>query len=288
MSDDLARRMWRVFEPVHAATYFAPETAEAYRRRGLKGFWMGYFAARAAPMGAVSAAVVEAIFYNFAPRRVRRAIPDAWSFATPAAVLDARQRATTAALVRVIPSDGEQLQRAVELAAGAVSGLEFRGRPLAAANAALELPAHPLTALWQLCTVLREHRGDGHVAALLDAEFDGLEAHVTLAGTGAVPRAVLQPARGWSDEEWQRAEERLRRRGLLADDATLTTEGTERRRAVEAATDRLARFPWDAVGAARTEELHDLLEPWSTALAAAGMLPVVNPMALPVRAPADG
>jgi hypothetical protein len=281
-----ARRMWRVFEPVHAVTYFAPEVAEAFGACGLKGFWMGYFAGRAAPLGPVEPAVVEATFYNFAPARVRRAIPDAWRFADRHRVLDARVQATVGALRRLLPDTEEAAARAAGLARRVVESLDLDGRPLAAANAELPLPDEPMAALWQLCTVLREHRGDGHVAALVDAELDGCESHVTVAGAGTVPRQVLQGARGWSDEDWEAAAERLRQRGLLDADGVLTEAGRALRASVEATTDRLARRPWEQLGSELTEELHGLLEPMAQALHRAGALPVVNPMGLP--APASG
>jgi hypothetical protein len=76
-----ARAMWKLFEPLHAVTYFADECLEQYRAVGLKGFWMGYFAGRAAPMGAVTPGLVDATFFSFNPDRVNRALPDAWSLA---------------------------------------------------------------------------------------------------------------------------------------------------------------------------------------------------------------
>lgn len=282
----LARRMWQVFEPVHAATYFAPEVAEAFRACGLKGFWMGYFAGRAAPLGPVEPAVVEATFYNFAPSRVRRAIPDAWRIADRQAVLDARLEATVAALRRLLGDLEQWATPAVGLARRAVETLELGGRPLAAANAALDVPDDPLCALWQLCTVLREHRGDGHVATLVDAELDGCEAHLMVVGAGTVPREVLQPARGWSDADWGAAAQRLARRGLLDAAGVLTDAGRALRSGVEAATDRLASRPWRELGAEQSEELHRILQPVAEKLHGAGALPMVNPMGLP--GPASG
>ncbi len=71
-----ARRLFDRFEPVHALTYFAPEARAAYDEAGFRGFWMGYFAARSAPLGVVPAEVVTAVFYNFARTHVARAL--AW------------------------------------------------------------------------------------------------------------------------------------------------------------------------------------------------------------------
>lgn len=283
MAANTARRMWRLLEPVHAVTYFAPPAIEAMRRVGMRGFWMGYFAGRSAPMGPVGPAVVEATFYNFAPYLVRRAIPDAWGFASPAEVIEARWSAVAQVLgpmchAALGPGDLEEVVSGLN---AAVQSLNTDGRPLAAANAALPAPDDPVVALWQAATVLREHRGDGHVAALVDAEMDGLAAHVTLVGAGHISRAVLQGARGWSDAEWSAAEDRLRRRGVIDVDGRLTSAGASLRQGIEDATDRLAAAPWDTVGPEHTARIDQLVLPLTKAVAEAGVIPVANPMGLP-------
>src|SRR6201990_176125 len=96
----LARRFYDRFEPVHAVTYFAPEARAALDALGYRGFWMGYFAARSAPLGIVSPEVVTATFYNFAPERVAKALPSAWQIAGPDAALRARQDSAVEALRR--------------------------------------------------------------------------------------------------------------------------------------------------------------------------------------------
>jgi hypothetical protein len=280
-----ARTMWRLFEPLHAVTYFAEEAAEEFARAGLKGFWMGYFAGRAAPMGAVGPAVVGATFFNFHPARVARALPDAWAFASPERVLEARRAGARRALARILGAaaadDDDGLAEAASLARTAVEGLTVAGRPLAAANAALAWPDEPLDALWQAATVLREHRGDGHVAALVGAGLDGCEALVSMAATGAVPRPLLQAARGWDDAEWDAAAASLVARGWLRPDGTLTAEGAGARAGIEEATDRLAAAPWANLGPDGTESLRALLVPWARAVADSGTVPVPNPIGLP-------
>ncbi|MHB8438112.1 MAG: SCO6745 family protein, partial [Acidimicrobiales bacterium] len=156
-----ARRMWRMIEPVHAVTYFAPASGAALARCGLKGFWMSYFAARSAPMGPVGPAVVEATFYNFAPKLVRRAIPDAWTFATPDAVLEARLAGARDSLLGVLGdlARAPELKSLAALARQALDGLDCAGRPLGAANRELPSPDDPVASLWSSATVLREHRG---------------------------------------------------------------------------------------------------------------------------------
>ncbi|HLM96116.1 MAG TPA: hypothetical protein VK283_07355 [Acidimicrobiales bacterium] len=286
-----ARAMWKVFEPLHALTYFAPECIEEFGSAGLKGFWMGYFAGRAAPMGAVAPAVVDATFFSFNPDRVRRALPDAWSFAPPDRVLDARLAGVASALDRVLGSgaDGNgtgiatgEIARAAALAKSAVEGLTVAGRPLAAANLALEWPDDPRLALWQAATVLREHRGDGHIVALVAAGLDGRQALVTMAATGAVPRELLQAARGWDDDAWDASADTLVERGWIHEDGTQTTSGAAARREMENLTDLLAAEPWTRLGEDDTEALRAVLTPLASAIAASGSVPVPNPIGLPL------
>jgi hypothetical protein len=277
-----ARRAWRQLEPVHAVVYFAPEVKEALTACGLRGFWMGYFAARAAPMGAVGPAVVEATFFGFHPKMVRRAVPDAWGFADPGTVDRARTAGLHAALRRILGplTDGPDVAVAAGLAARAAAGCTFGGRPLAAAWAASPSPTDPLLALWHSLSVLREHRGDGHVIANVAAGIDGLEAHVMQAAAGATPRDWLQRARGWSDEEWDAAADRLTRRGWLDGDV-LTAEGTHARVEVEDLTDALAAEPWAHLGADGTDELLAHLAPLAEAVTVSGDVPFPNPIGVP-------
>jgi len=286
-----ARAMWKLFEPVHAVTYFAEECIEEFGAAGLKGFWMGYFAGRSAPMGAVAPAVVDATFFSFNPDRVKRALPDAWSFAAPDRVLDARLAGVDRALRRILDSDAggqgpgvddADVARAAALARGAVEGLTVDGRPLAAANAALDWPQEPHLALWQAATVLREHRGDGHVVALAAAGLDGRQALVTMAATGAVPRAMLQAARGWDDDAWEASADMLVERGWLDEDGTQTPSGAAARREIEDLTDLLAAEPWERLGDDGTEALRAVLTPLASAIAATGAVPVPNPIGLPL------
>ncbi|MDQ3951515.1 MAG: hypothetical protein M3279_00930, partial [Actinomycetota bacterium] len=242
MEPALARRLWRLFETYHAVVYFAPEKKAAYAAAGLKGGWMGYFAGRAAPLGPAPAELVTALFYNFHPRMVRRALPDAWSFSTPERVLAARLEIVDAALRRLLDDAvaGAAVEDAAAACLDAASRCDVAGRPLFAANAALDPPDEPHLRLWHAATMLREHRGDGHVAALTAAGLDGCEAHLTLVATGDVPASELQPNRGWSDEEWADARARLVERGILAADGSATERGARLRQWVEDVTDDLA------------------------------------------------
>ncbi len=286
MSD--ARRMWPAFETYHAHIYFVPEAVEAYRELGLKGGWMGYFASRSAPLGAAAAELVTAVFFNFHPAMVARALPDAWALASPEDVVAARLRTAHVALRRLIPdhvgSPAEppsDITEAAALAREAAEAPAVAGHPLFGALRSLPWPDEPHLALWHACTLLREHRGDGHVATLTAAGLDGCEAHVTVAATGSVPRSTLQENRKWSDDDWAAAEERLQSRGWLDGDGNLTDAGRAGRAEIEARTDALAEAPWQALGPARTERLRELLTPMARAINDAGGVPVPNPVGVP-------
>jgi len=278
----LARRMWRTLEPVHAITYFAPETRQATDELGLRGGWMSYFACRSAPLGTASAELVTATFYNFHPAMVARAIPAAWSYASPAAVLDARLGAVDAALRRILGGlvTSDELAEAAALARRAAELASTAGRPLAAANAALPWPAEPHLALWSATTRLREQRGDGHVAALVHADIDPCQAHVTLAAAGGPPKEMLLFSRKWSEQEWAAAEQCLSDRGLLDEAGAATPAGVALRAAVERRTDELAAAPWLALGVADADRLAELVRPLSRQIVATGALPMPNPMGL--------
>ncbi|MEU0090267.1 hypothetical protein [Kribbella sp. NPDC006257] len=280
MSETRARRMWKALEPYHAITYFAPETRQVTDALGLRGGWMSYFACRAAPLGPVGPEVVTAVFYNFHPAMVARAIPDAWNYATPDQVLAARLAAVDTAVRRMLPAPVESLRRTAELARQAAEVAPLGGRAIAAANAALDWPEEPHLALWHATTILRESRGDGHVAALVAAGLSPCQANLTFSAAGGPSKAVYQASRRWSDEEWASAEEDLRSRGLLAADGSLTSAGRGLRQQVEDTTDALAEQGWSKLGDAATEELDSLIRPISRAIMESGLVPADNPMGL--------
>lgn len=270
--------MWAYFEPVHAVTYFHPRPRAAYEAIGLRGYWRGYFAGRAAPLGAVEAAPVIAAFFNFAPHMVSRALPAVWGLATPEEALRARLTGAVQALAELTYAQPEErVAEAADLLEEATGALDHAGRVLGAANAALPHAEWSLARLWQAATTLREHRGDGHVAALVAAGLDPVE---TLAWRSSVDlsREILQPRRGWTDDEWQAATDRLTERGWLTPDGQPTGHGRKAFQAVEDATDLAAAQPWRVLGATRAGRLRELLEPIT--LACRTVLPAVNPIGL--------
>ncbi|MFL6139171.1 MAG: SCO6745 family protein [Frankiaceae bacterium] len=275
-----ARRLWARYEPLHAVTYFSPEARAAWEGAGVRGYWRGYFAGRTAPLGPVEAAPVTALFFGFAPAMVARALPDIWTRVSPQRALQVRVEGAVAALRRLLPADAP-VAAAADALQRAVDGADLAGRALGAANAAVAAPADDLGRLWHAATVLREHRGDGHVAALVAAGLDGCESLVWRAALD-LRREDLQPNRGWTDEEWAAARARLAERGWLAATGEPTDEGRRRFREVEAATDRAAGRAWrhlDAGGADGAQDVERLLGP--LAAAAARALPASNPIGLP-------
>ncbi|MBN1097868.1 hypothetical protein JKP76_18695 [Blastococcus sp. TML/C7B] len=282
-SPGTARLLWSLAEPFHALTYFAAEATAAFEEAGLRGFWSGYFAGRAAPLGAVGAEVVTATFVNFAPEFVARRVPAVWDQATPAAALDARLAGVDAAVHRVLGAGwtaSDEVRELRDLAATAAAAVDLPGRPLAAANTGVAVPDEPHLALWQLLTTLREHRGDGHTAALVDREVDGVQGHVLAVAAGRADRAWLQKARGWDDEAWDAGAARLARRGWLAH-GELTAQGLAVVTAIEADTDRLALGPWQALGSRGCDRFAELIRPVRRAVVAAGEWPAGNPIGVP-------
>jgi hypothetical protein len=268
-----AHKTWRTLEPAHGMVYFAPEAAEEYGRLGITGT-AGYFASRAAPMGAVAADVVISTFFNFNPELVRAAIPAAWETATPDQLIAARFRAVDRSWRRLLGDatvESADMARAATLARPLAEEVARHpeGRPLAAAHAEIPWPAEPHLVLWHAQSVLREFRGDGHVALLVVHGLTGIEALVTHAAAGDVPARVLQSTRGWPDATWAAAVEALCRRGWLepGDALRFTASGAARRAEIENGTDTLAAAAYDALGEDECAELRALVRPWSRAFA---------------------
>ncbi|MFC0052578.1 SCO6745 family protein [Streptomyces actinomycinicus] len=279
----MARTLWERYEPVHDLVYFAPEAHRAADGLGMRGFWMGYFALRAAPLGAADPSVVTSCFYVFHPARVARALPDAWGYAAPAEVLAARQEAMDTAMTRLFGSGvvgSAAFGEAADLAWEAAEAADTTGRVLAAANQALERPDRPAARLWQALTTLREHRGDSHVAVLVSLGLGPVEAMVLKAAAGESDGAFLRETRKWPEADWESATARLRASGRLAADGSLTPAGAAVRAEAEALTDAAAEGPWTALGAERAGRLAEHLEPLAETVWESGLLPPGNPVGL--------
>lgn len=256
------RHCHNALNPLNAAAYFAPDLAKELAPYGIESWSAVYFAGRAAALGAVSAGTVTATFYNFSHCLIARFVPEVWDLASPATVLAARLRAVDAMMRRLLGEDGvraPEVREAADLALRAAEGCSRAGRPLYAAEADLPVPDDAHLALWHAATLLREHRGDAHIALLQHAELDPLEALVshTASGRGMAPKWVLT-TRGYNEQDWAAAQDRLRDRGLLDTEGELTGEGLALRKRLEEETDRLDRRPYEHLGAEGVARLTEL------------------------------
>ncbi|MGW5119069.1 SCO6745 family protein [Streptomyces noursei] len=276
-----ARSLWLMTEPLHAVCYFDDDCRALGKSLGLRGFWMGYFAARTAPLGAVEPAAATAVLGVFAPGMVARALPAAWSTVSPAHVLDERGTRAARALRTIAPDLDRSATALLPRLQALVDAAPDTGRPLFAANRALCDHADPVERLWQLATTLREFRGEAHLAALADRELDGCEALVLTAATGRVPEGTMREDRGWTEGEWAAAADRLHGRNLLDAHGNATAQGQEERTRIEAETDRLAARLLRPLSPADADHLLELLHPVVRRILAADVLPFPNPIGLP-------
>ena len=269
----MARRLFELVEPVAVVTYMAEEPTQEVMALGLPGVWDAYFAGRAAPLGRdVPAPVVHALFYNFADGEVARHIPRVWDLITPEAATAARQRGSVAALRRILGdlADTPGVARAADLLTKAGTSARTDGRALYAAVRTLPLPTEPVARLWHGANLLREHRGDGHVAALVTAGIGGTEAHVLHALSEDMPAEEFGRVSHLPTAQLAAVVDGMRARGLVGDDGWLTTTGRQTKQRVESLTDQLAAPAYDVLAPDELDQLMDDLEPLAEVLVAAG------------------
>jgi len=272
--------LWQRYEAIHDLIYFSRQALDSATALGLRGFWMGYFGFRMAPLGAVDPAVATAICYGFHPSRVYRALPDAWSYASPADAIAAREAAMDESLRSVLGPAVEfpELAEAAELAWTAAQLAEIAGRPLAAANQALPRPALAHVALWQASTVLREHRGDGHNAVLVSRSISPVQAHLLKLAAGESDPELLRIGRGFAAADWAAGQLELTERGLLDERGELTSAGHHEHELIEQLTDAAAEQPWLALGEAGAIRLLTLLHPLAATVVGSGVVPALSPV----------
>lgn len=267
--EPVARRMYDLVEPLGLVPYFADESDEALMSLGLRNPWDAYFAGRAAPFGREAPAeMVHAVFYNFARGEVARHIPRVWELTTPEAALAARERGCVAGLRRILGelADDPRVARAADLLTRAATSAPVEGRPLYAALRALPVPSEPVARLWHAATLLREHRGDGHTAALMTEGIGGTEAHVLHALSVDLPAAEFGRVSHLPAAQLGAVIDGMRARGLVGPDGWLTTAGRATKERVEALTDRLAEAPYDALDPDELDRLVSDLEPISAVI----------------------
>ncbi|ASU85348.1 hypothetical protein CDO52_23400 [Nocardiopsis gilva YIM 90087] len=279
---DLARAAWAEVEPIHTCIYFAPETAPTYQSIGMESLAQMYFASRGAPLGPVGPELVAATFYNFNPAVVRTVIPEAWSVASPDTLVRARLEIADKFLRRVL---GEQTVRSPEMreaadlarTAAESAALHPHGRPLFAGHAGLPWPEDPHLVLWHAATLIREFRGDGHIALLQEAHIGPVEALVSSVATGKYSSELLLKSRRWSREDWDAAVARMVDRGLVEVDGegepSQTTEGKRFRDDLEARTDVLSLPAFEPLGADGCRRLVELVSPFAEAIRAQDLIP---------------
>ncbi|MEV6165014.1 hypothetical protein AB0L71_24440 [Streptomyces sp. NPDC052052] len=271
------RRCHNAVNPLHSTVYFSPDLISELAKLGIDDGNAAYFAARAAALGAVGPGTVTATFYNFSHDLVAQHLPAVWSFASPQEVLDARLRAADSTLRRLLGAEAlasPDMAEAAELALRAAEACTRHARPLYAAHADLPVPEQPHLAYWHAAALLREHRGDGHIATLLQAGLDPVEAVVshTATGRGMSPHWIFV-TRGWNRGDWEAAAERLRRRGLLDGEGELTEAGVALRADLEEATDRMDAAPYEHLGEEGVARLTELGRGFLATAAAAGAFP---------------
>jgi hypothetical protein len=274
------RQFWQGIEVVHDVVYFGDDIRERFDAIGLKGWWMAYFAHRSAALGTPDPKTVTALFHGFAPRLGERALPDAWSLADREEILATRlklavDRLTPAIDPAAVDTDVARLAKDLE---AIVDGLDFAGRALAAAHANLPPPNDPIARLWWAATVLREYRGDSHVAILVAAGLDGAAANALAVADGRAP-ARQQEARGWNDDEWMAAYEHLRRRAWVDEHFAIADSGKAARAQIEDATDRVSSACFDEEMQARAITTEPALVDLARAISSAGAVPFPNPTA---------
>lgn len=278
-----SRSLWELYELVHDIVYFTPEVRQAADEAGMRGFWMSYFAMRAAPLGPVGPEVVTSCFYVFSPDRARRALPDAWRYAGPRKMLAARARGVDGAMRRLHGDAvvaGQAMAEAADLAWKAAISADTAGRVLSAANQALAPPEEPHVRLWQAVTTLREHRGDGHIAVLVSRGIGPVAAQILKGAAGESDPAILREGRKWDGETWRATETDLRGRGWIDQAGRLTGAGAAEHARIEEATDAAAEQPWRALGADASNRLAELLAPLARDVVRAGLIPAGNPVGL--------
>jgi hypothetical protein len=266
-----ARRMFELVEPIGVIPYAADEPNEAMFALGFTNYWDTYFAGRAAPLGITPAEVVDALFYNFAPGEVARHIPKVWRTTTPEAAIAARQAGCVAALRAILGDhlDAPEVARATDLLIRASTSAPLEGRPMYAALRALPIPADPVARLFHAASLLREHRGDGHIVALMAEGIGGLGAHVLYALAMEMPAERFGRIHHLPAAQLDAVIDGMRARGLIGPDGRLSETGRAVNQRVEGRTDDLAAAPYECLDRAELDELLSTLEPLATLLLAA-------------------
>lgn len=291
MSASTHGAFWRAVETIHDVVYFAPEAKATFEAIGAKGFWMGYFASRSAALGRPGPELVAATFHGFNPAMVAKALPAAWDLMDRDEVLAARTDLARRVLTPIVESvspgiastesvspgaTNTGVERLARSLSSATDDLDLAGKPLAAAHRSVPKPTDPVALLWHAATIFREMRGDCHVAVLTAAGLGGCAANALQVATGRA-EPVQQRSRGWSDAQWDAAQESLRDWQWLDEFYAVTDTGRAARQRLEDATDRASDTSLGMTTRARIVTVTESLEIIARGVADAGAVPFPNP-----------
>lgn len=285
-STPVSRVLAAALEPVTGQVYFSPECHSNYEKLGFapsRGEFNGvmapdgpaYFTSRGSVMGHVPGEVVAAAFAVFNPAVVTPSVAYGWTLTDAVTICSARDDGAIAQLHRVIGETPHGATQALELLQRAIEPLKPEGRPLYAGLRSLSVPDSTVGAIWRLGDMLREYRGDSHTAAWISAGFSACEIGILSELYWGLPIKSYSKSRGWTDDDYNEAIERLERDGLLHDNA-LTDKGRHARDAVENATDIQCQPIVDVLGD-DVKELIGILRPWCTQIREAKGYPAAGP-----------
>lgn len=277
----LARQLGSVLEPVVGQVYFSPECHANYVALGFdpspgdaNGVALpdgpAYFASRGSLLGQVPGEVIAAAFGVFSAAVVVPLVQLAWTRTDAETIRAARADGAVGQLRRLIGDRPDGVGRALELLQRAAAVLPINGRHLAAGVAALDVPDDHLAAAWHVGDFLREYRGDCHNAAWVAAGLTATDIGILTELSWGMPTRSYSRTRGWTTEEFDRSEHRLRDLGYLdgeGSDTRLSLPGRHAREQIEVATDDQMRPALETLGA-DIEELFAILAPWGAAIRA--------------------
>jgi hypothetical protein len=272
---EVSRRLRDLCEPIAGSVYFLPEAHAAYSELGLPGFAEGYFPSRGACLGRPSAEVIVAAFGVFNPDIVHPAMEKGWSVTDPPTILAARERGATEGLRRILSGSwgDADVEPATKILRDVMESVDYAGRALFSGLRSLPFPDDPFAALWRACDYVRERRGDGHVAAWVSHACDPVEISLLTELAWGLQLRTYVFTRGWTSEQVEAGIERLKDKGFLDADETLSDAGRDYRRSIEDATDRGEAVVVEGLGD-RAEELFELLAPFQRAVLDAKGYPV--------------
>jgi len=269
--DIRTRKLRDVCEPIGANVYFAPEAHQRYTALGMNGA-SGYFCSRGASLGQPPGMVVASAFGVFSPAVVVPAVDAGWAAATRDDVLRARHDGATASLRRLLGEpDAAAIARAVELLQRGLAAAEHAGHPLFSGLKSLPWPDTPFGQLWRCCDMVREHRGDSHIAVWTRAGVAPVEIQLMSELLLRIPLKTYSLTRGWTVEQMDAAIAGMRDKGWVEPDSdAFTPEGRRFRDQIESDTDAMEHDIIHAIGDG-FDELIGILQPWAAAIVSAGI-----------------